>query len=374
MIAGVGPYERLPLSCLLKTCVLSSLLVLAACDAATPPAPTSSQAVVAPVAVTVQRLEPRRWQGQVTSFGVVEALEQVDVSSETHGTVAAVLVREGDAVEAGDLLVELDRNKAQLRLAQAARGAEQAHALLEEARLRLQRREDLARQDTISQEALDNARLAVLAVEANYRRSEAVQQLAQRELRDTRIVSPARGLVDQKLVEPGEPVTVGATLVRLQVVQVMRVHTWISETDISHLHAGAIASVGLTGLKGSDYPARVEWVGVNADPETGNFPVKLILEADDPRIRPGMTATATIDLLEQPEVLLLPEAALVDRDRQRVVFIVREGRAQQVNPLLSASYGNRLQVLSGLVAGDQVIVNGHYGLRDGSPVSITELP
>lgn len=362
------------MSCFLKACALACLLLLAACDAAAPPAPIADAAVAAAVPVTVQRLEPRRWQGQVSSFGVVEALEQVDVSSETHGTVAAVMVREGDSVEAGDLLVELDRNKAQLRLAQASRGAEQAHALLEEARLRLQRREDLARQDTISEEALDNARLAVLALEASYRRAQAVQQLAQRELTDTRIVSPARGLVDQKLVEPGEPVTVGATLVRLQVVQVMRVHTWISEADISHLHAGATASVGLTGLKGIDYPARVEWVGVNADPETGNFPVKLILEAADPRIRPGMTATATIDLLEQPDVLLLPEAALVDRDRQRVVFVVREGRAQQVNPLLSASYGNRLQVLAGLVAGDEVIIKGHYGLRDGSPVSIAELP
>ncbi|MCX2981554.1 efflux RND transporter periplasmic adaptor subunit [Halieaceae bacterium IMCC14734] len=359
-----------PLLSFSKSSLLILLLLLVACGSAEPPVSGPGQTLT--VAVVVHQLSPQSWQGKVSSFGVVEALEQVDVSSETHGTVAAVMVKEGDAVEAGDLLVELDRNKAELRLTQASRGAEQAHALLEEARLRLQRREDLARQDTISAETLDNARLAVLAVEANYRRAQAVRQLAQRELKDTRIVSPARGLVDQKLVEPGEPVTIGATLVRLQVVQVMRVHTWISESDISHLHAGAVASVTLTGIKGVHYAARVEWVGVKADPATGNFPVKLILEAGDPRIRPGMTATASIELLEQPEVLLLPEAALVDRDRQRVVFVVREGRVQQVKPLLAAGYGSRLQVLAGLVAGDQVVVDGHFGLNDGTPVSVTE--
>ena len=353
-----------------KSCLLILLLLLAGCGSSEPHVSAPAQLLTVPV--TVHQLATQSWQGQVRSFGVVEALEQVDVSSETHGTVAAVMVREGDSVEAGDVLIELDRNKAELRLTQASRGAEQAHALLEEARLRLQRRQDLASQGTISEEVLDNARLAMLAVEANYRQAEAVQQLAQRELNDTRIVSPARGLVDQKLGEPGEPVTVGATLVRLQVVQVMRVHTWISEADISHLHAGAIASVTLTGIKGSHYAARVEWVGVNADPATGNFPVKLILEAGDPRIRPGMTATASIQLLEQPDVLLLPEAALVDRDRQRVVFVVRKGRAKQIKPLLAAGYGSRLQVLAGLVAGDQVVVKGHYGLRDGALISVTE--
>jgi membrane fusion protein (multidrug efflux system) len=205
---------------------------------------------------------------------------------------------------------------------------------------------------------------------ASYQRAQAVQQLAERELADTRILSPTRGLLDQKFIEPGEPVSVGTPLIRLQVVHVMRVHTWVSETDISHVRASAKASVSLTGLPGQDYPALVEWVGVNADPQTGNFPVKLILQQESELIRPGMTATATIEGLQRQDVLLLPERALLDRDRRRVVFVAENGVARLREPQLAAGLSNRLQILAGLVAGEQVIVSGQSQLLNGSPVNV----
>lgn len=102
----------------------------------------------------------------------------------------------------------------------------QAQTALEEARLKLQRRRNLASRDTISREVLDNSQLAVDAATAGYQQALALQQLAERELADTRIVSPTDGLVDVKSVEPGEPVLAGASLVKLQAVAGLRVQTW----------------------------------------------------------------------------------------------------------------------------------------------------
>ena len=225
----------------------------------------------------MEQLQPRDWQGTVSTFGVVEALEEVSVAAELSGTVRAVHVDEGDRVEAGQLLLELDPEKREIALAQAEQQVQRARAAMAEARLKLQRRRDLAERESVSREVLDNAQLAVDAATAAYQQAVASQQLAARELADTRIFSPTAGLVDIQSVEAGEPVSAGASLVTLQAVAGLRMHTWVSEADIIHVRAGGRATIIASGLAGREYPASIEWVGVNADPATGNFPVKLIL-------------------------------------------------------------------------------------------------
>jgi RND family efflux transporter MFP subunit len=322
--------------------------------------------------VEVVTLTPQSHNSTITTFGVVEGLEEVDVASEMSGTVQRILVQEGDTVAVGDVLLELDREKQEYRVTQARQLAEQSKALLDEAALRLERREDLAEKDTISQEDLDNARLKMLAVSAAYQRSLAAQLLAERELADTQVRSPSAGVIDQRFIEPGEPVAIGTTLMSLQVVHTLRVHTWVSEADILLVRANNKAIVNLTGMPLRPFEAVVEWVGVNADSETGNFPVKLLLQDDTDLIRPGMTAAADIEGLGLEGVLILPETALVDRDRRRIVFVASEEDGKTIvrirEPQLAAGFANRLLVLAGLREGDRAVVSGQAQLLDGSEI------
>ena len=344
--------------------------VVACSEQGTPALPPPPPANPLPVEVGVHELRSQTWQGTINTFGVVEALEEVDIAAELSGTVKAVYINEGDRVEAGQLLLELDPQKRQFGAQQARQQVQSAKATLEEARLKLQRRRNLAEKETISAEVLDNAQLAVDSATAAYQQALAGQQLAERELADTRIFSPTPGLVDIQAVEAGEAVMVGATLITLQAVQSLRVHTWVSEANITHIRAGGQALVTVSGLAGRQYSATIEWVGVNADPGTGNFPVKLILAGDTDALRPGMTASAVLDGISIPDALLLPEAALVDRDRRRVVFVVEEGVARIREPLLAAAFSDRLHVLAGLSPGQQVVIEGQQLLLDGTPVRI----
>jgi len=352
----------------LFTVALFSALVGACTDALEPS--TEDAAASHVVEVVVEELKPSTWQGIIRTFGVVEALEEVNVAAELSGTVTAVHVNEGDRVQRGQLLLELDPQKRQLAVEQADQQVERARATLQEARLKLQRRRNLAEKKTISREVLDNAQLTVDASTAAYQQAVASQQLAVRELADTRIVSPTEGLVEIQAVEVGEPVQAGASLVTLQAVQGLRVHTWVSEADIVQVHAGGPALVTASGLAGREFEASIEWVGVNADPATGNFPVKLILAGDTESLRPGMTASAELQGISVHDALLLPESALVDRDRRRVVFVVKQSVAHMKEPLLAAGFSNRLHVLQGLAPGDQVVVAGQSQLLDGATVSI----
>lgn len=348
-------------------------LALVACSQE--PTPTAEEPTVAQVVdVTVQELKTQVWQGSIRTFGVVEAQEEVNVAAELSGTVEAVHVNEGDPVKAGQLLLELDSQKQGLALQQAGQQVNGARAALDEAQLKLQRRRNLSEQKTISKEVLDNALLAVDAATATYQQALVSQQLAERELADTRIFSPTAGLVDIQAVEVGEAVMVGASLITLQAMQELRVHTWVSETDIRHIMAGGEARIIAAGLAGREFQASIEWVGVSADPDTGNFPVKLILTDETDTLRPGMTAIAVLEGINIPDVLLLPESALVDRDRRRVVFIVEEDAQRSVarlrEPMLAAGFGQRLHILGGVAPGDIVVISGQERLLEGTAVSI----
>ena len=367
---GQGNSWPAPLRCLL---LIALPLALLACSEA--PAPAAEEPAVPQVVdVTVQELKTRVWQGSIRTFGVVEALEEVSVASELSGTVQAVHVNEGDSVEAGQLLLELDPQKRQLALQQSGQQVNRTRAALEEAQLKLQRRRNLSEQETISQEVLDNAQLNVDAALATHQQALVSQQLAERELADTRIFSPTAGLVDIQAVEVGEAVIVGASLITLQAMQGLRVHTWVSETDIRHIQAGGEARVIAAGLSGREFKASIEWVGVSADPHTGNFPVKLILTNETDALRPGMTATTVLEGINIPDVLLLPESALVDRDRRRVVFIVEQDAQRSVarlrEPLLAAGFGHRLHILDGVAPGDLVVTSGQQQLLEGTTVNI----
>ena len=348
-------------------------LALVACSEGPVP---EAQKPAAPqvVDVSVQELKTQVWQGSIRTFGVVEAQEEVNVAAELSGTVEAVHVNEGDRVKAGQLLLELDSHKQELALQQADQQVNGARATLDEARLKLQRRRNLAEQETISKEVLDTALLTVDAATATYQQALVSRQLAQRELADTRIFSPTAGLVDKQAVEAGEAVTVGASLITLQATQGLRVHTWVSEADIRHIRAGGKARVLAATLAGREFQASIEWVGASADPDTGNFPVKLILADQTDALRPGMTATAVLEGINIPGVLLLPEAALIDRDRRRVVFIVEQDTPQSVarmrEPMLAAGFGHRLHILDGVAPGDLVVISGHERLLEGTAVSI----
>jgi membrane fusion protein (multidrug efflux system) len=121
-----------------------------------------------------------------------------------------------------------------------------------------------------------------------------------------------------------------------------------------------------------EFSARIQWVGVNADNATGNFPVKLILETGADILRPGMTVSTQMQTGEIPGALLLPENALVDHERRRVVFIEENGVAKIREPVLAAGLSNKLIVLSGLAPGDKIIVSGQRHLIDGAQVLVTE--
>ncbi len=324
--------------------------------------------------VRTMTLTPETWTETIRTYGVFEAAEEVNLSIDFSATVRRVRFREGGRVSAGAPLLELDRGERKLLLDRAAQSVEQIQAQLDRARGALRRAEDLFVVDSISREEYEQTRAEVRSLAARYGEAVAARRLAQRDLGETTLASPVTGRVVRRRVEPGETVLPGQVLGVVLTADVLRVVTFVTEREVNALSVGGPATVTTPGVRGRVYPARVESVAAQAEAATGNFAVKLTVENDDGLLRAGMTARVELEGLNFEEVLLIPAAATVDRNRRRVVYVVSGGVAREVEPVLAATLEDRLPVLAGLAAGDVLITSGLENLVDGSRVEVVAVP
>jgi membrane fusion protein (multidrug efflux system) len=270
------------------------------------------------------------------------------------------------------LLVELDRRKQELRLAQFRTSLKEGKATLANAQATLKRQEALFSRRNISQSKWEETQLALKTARARYEEALAAVRLGERELAERRITSPASGQIEKRSVEPGETIVPGSPLAVIQVVDAVRVITYVTEKDINHLRLGSEARVTTPGVRGRTYTARIESLGTKADPDTGNFAVKLAIPNTEGLLRPGMTARVSLQGLQYQDAILIPDEALVDRNRRRVAYKVVEGKAVEVEPVVALSTIDLVHVLSGLQAGDRLIVEGLTNVVDGTPVKVIQ--
>ncbi|MBB3046788.1 membrane fusion protein (multidrug efflux system) [Litorivivens lipolytica] len=344
------------------------LVALTACEQPSPP----SQKAVADkeLVVSTATLQPRDWQLAFTAYGHFETTEEIAIAVDFSGTVEKVYFRDGQNVAAGDLLIELDDQKQQLRVRQSKANLVSARAELEKSRETHFRYRDLMGKGALSREQLNDSQASYERSRAKVEEAEAALALAEKDLRETRIISPVDGVVAEKRVEPGQTVLAGNSLALLHVADTLRVVTFVSEREVNQLRLGDEATVTTPAVPGRTFDARVELVGSEADANTGNFTVKLTVNNRDRLLRPGMSALVELRGIVRSDMLVLDKGFLVDRNRRRVVFIVEDGKAREVEPSFAASAGDELPVLAGLKPGDQLITSQLDLLADGKAVTL----
>jgi membrane fusion protein (multidrug efflux system) len=279
-----------------------------------------------------------------------------------------VLFKEGQKIVAGQVLLQLEDRKQLLRLERASADVASTRAELSRAESTFKRYQALMGQQVISEDDYKQKESAYNAALAQLQQVMAVEKLAQQELRDLTLISPVSGIVEVESVEPGQKVHPGQQLAVVQTANSMQVLSYVTEKEVNLLHVGDVAPMRTPGVPGRNYEARIESIGSTADSRTGNFAVKLRVDNGDGLLREGMSAHIQLQGDQGRDRLALPRSAVVDRDRRRVVFLVRDGRAVAVAPSLGMAMGDWIPVLSGLSAGDQVVIDQLALLADGSPV------
>ncbi|MFB3853036.1 MAG: efflux RND transporter periplasmic adaptor subunit [Vicinamibacterales bacterium] len=336
----------------------------------------------------------------LNASGYVTARRRATVSSKVTGKVSQVLVEEGMAVVEGQVLARLDDTTpraflavAEAQLQAARRSLDETSVRLDEARVTLRRMRSLAEDGIANRADLDAAVAAVGALEARLAAereqvsvAEANVALRRTELDDTTIRAPFSGVAVSKDAQPGEmisPVSAGGGFTRTGICTVVDMQSLEIEVDVNESYIGRVApgqavEATLDAYPDWRIPARVITLVPTADRQKATVLVRIGFEKLDPRILPDMGVKVAFrdqrGGTEAPRAtaahVVVPKTAIVDDNGQFVVFLVRDGHAVRRPVAIGPATGEGVQIVSGVTAGDLLVVDPPAGLADGQRVEV----
>ena len=232
-----------------------------------------------------------------------------------------------------------------------------------------------------AQSAYENAKKQLESAEANLAsiKKRAKLQIAaaqgqldsiQAQLNNTIITAPISGIINRKYIETGETAIAGSPVAEIVNAKGIEIELSLTEFDIGKISIGQEAEIKLAAYPKEKFIGKVYYVGSVADPISKKFPVKIQLENNDGKIKTGMIANVKIITKEQKNVLVIPKSAVFKEENVEKVYIVENSRVKIRNVKTEIIDENRLKVLKGLSAGEEIIVNGNYDLKEGDLVTI----
>jgi RND family efflux transporter MFP subunit len=312
-------------------------------------------------------LANRKLSVEMTLTGSVQPMSQATVRSKLSAEVRRVVVREGDRVSAGQVLVELDTAALKVQFAERTATLESARAQLLQFERTRQAQAQLVKQSFISQNAFDTA-------DASYRAQVAAVDAAQAQLAQTQLLladavvrAPIDGHVSKRHVQPGEKVSFDAPLLAIVDLSQLEIAAQAPVSDVSKLAKGAAADIDVEGLAGKTYRGRVERINPGTEPGTRMINVYVALGNEDGSLRAGMFARVRLAVGGEREVAALPLSAIQKDGELPIVWVIAEEKLVRKPVALGVrdERAQMVEIVSGLAPEDKVIATKFDNLRDG---------
>jgi len=342
-------------------------LTLAACSAEEPAAPAAATAPP----VMVEPVQVRDVVDRIDATGQLVAKAEATVAAQVAGEVTSIAVEEGTAVERGQVLLEIDPERRQLELADAEARLAEARASVAEALREVERLRGLRRRDAVSQARLDDAVTQLALARSRENGAEARLGLARRALEDATIRAPFAGLVARRHANVGEYLGVAAPLFHLVALDPIEVEFTVPEIDSARVEVGNEVELRVAPYPSERFAAEVTAVSPTIDPSTRTLRVTAELPNPDAKLRPGLFAHVDVGVARRSGVVMVSEAAILQRAEGSVLYRLVDGnRVERLLIEPGIQRGEWVEVRSGLMPGDRVVVRGQRDLVDGISVSV----
>lgn len=286
-------------------------------------------------------------------IGSVQSRLEVNAASRVMATVREVRVRAGDRIAAGQVLVVLDSGDLRGALASASGALSAANANLERAARDHARFKELIKRGSVTAHEFDAAEAAYRAALADVAAAKGRVESARAALNYAVVTSPLTGVVDERLVEPGDLAVPGKPLVRVYDSNALRVELRVPEELTRSIRVGTRITVHVEAA-GPDLPAVVNEIVPAADPASRTFLVRAPL-APNAGLRPGMFARASMAAGSE-QVLTVEREAVENVGQLETVRVLSEGAVQVRQITTGRIFNDRVEVLSGLNPGDRVLL------------------
>jgi RND family efflux transporter MFP subunit len=379
---------------------VATLIIISAIGAGVWYWSTALQAVSVRVAPVTAKSGGASAPGAVlNASGYVVARRRATVSSKVTGKVIDVLIEEGHPVKAGQVLAHLDDTQpraalalAEAQLASARKAAAEDQARLQQAEITLQRRQALLKENVVGRAELDQAQSDVDSLKARIAYTQ--QQIAvaesqvnmqQTNLADMVVRAPFSGIAISKDAQPGEmisPVSAGGGFTRTGIGTIvdmssLEIEVDVNETYINRVVNGMKVDATLDAYPDWHIPSHVITTIPSADRQKATVKVRIGFDALDPRILPDMGVKVSF-LRDAPAAgqaataprALVPKTAVRTADGRSVVFVLKEDRVERRAVSVGLENGDQIEVISGLSAGERVVVDAPQTLKDGDKVKV----
>lgn len=370
--------KRSTLWIIVAVCVLGAGVATAmlkkqnAPQTAVAPAPAVLEFLASDI-TTVQRHDLRQL---LPLSGSLRAVNQAAVKAKVAGDVREVLVREGEAVKEGQVLIRMDTSDYQARLEQARGALLAARGQLDIATKARDNNKALLGKGFISQNAFDNAESQYEIARANVDSAKGALDVAQKALADTVIRAPISGLISMRAVQPGEKVAVDNRLLDVVDLSQMELEAAVPAADITQVALGQDVEVKVEGMP---QPLLGKVARINPATQTGSRSIPVYVQIANPQnlLRVGMFGEVRLTLAKKTGVLTVPQSAIQGNEGSWFVYAIENGKLVQkpVTPGMRGDDGSgpAIEAASGLQDGAQIVRTNLGTLRTGSTVKLTQV-
>ncbi len=351
-----GGQPRTPISLSSTACTrLTVVCALALLSSACTDSASEARAAAAPAAIPVithaARIEPMGIE--IEAVGTTQANESVELTSKASNTITAIRFREGEVVERGAVLVEMDAAQARAALAEA-------EASLARSTSQFNRSRDLQSRQALSVSDLEQ-------VEADLKADEARVAAARSRLDDTVIRAAFSGRTGFRHVSVGSFVSPGTVITTLDDTSIIKLDFTVPETYLFVLRRGLPVTASATGLPDRTFNGVVTNMDSRVDPVTRSVIVRAELANPDGLLRQGMFMTVSLQGEVTP-TLLVPEEALVPERGHAYVFVVHDDVVERREVRTGKRKPGFVEIVDGVAEHERVVVDGTQHVRDGSVV------
>ncbi|MGD9976446.1 MAG: efflux RND transporter periplasmic adaptor subunit [Bacteroidales bacterium] len=320
----------------------------------------TEKATVNPIPVNIQKVQYLSANKIISVSGNIEGNKTVRLGFLVAGKINFIAADKGETIEKGQLLASLDPESYSI-------AKEIADAKLDQTQDDFNRLSELYGRKSISESDY-------IKIINSLRVARAEQRLHTKNLEDTKLYSPIKGVLLKKGVEEGEIIDNGLQLFAVSDIYTIKVNASVPESELRNIKIGNPAKVFVASLD-SNFVGRIVEIGTLAEATTRTFPVKIELNNSNLPLRPGMTAEIKIETGNKSHFIAVPAGSVIhDLDNSSFVYVVDKTKNQAFKRIVALGRieGNNIEITMGLFDNDLVVIAGQNKLNNGSPITIKQ--
>lgn len=322
------------------------------------------------VLITTAKAELRPVERALLFVGELQAEAEAVVKAEAKGKILEIYKNLGDAVKKGELIARLDSEEYKISHEQATQALKEAQSKYELARLNRDRADGLFKKGLISERESDEARESLNGLEATVKERQAALKMATKRLRDTDIVAPFSGVIEERFVNVGDYLDDKSAVASVVAVSPLKLKASVPEMAAGAVRKGMRVFIKVEAYPGNVFEGSVVRVSPSLDPKTRTLPIEAVFSNNDGMLKPGFFAKGKAVTKSADKAVFVPEEALIAFAGIKKIFVIENGEAKERLVKVGERIENLLEITEGVKEGEVIATSSLNKISTGIKVEV----